>query len=253
MPEKPSDMPPVTAALVIIGNEVLSGRTQDANLQFLAEGLNTVGIRLREARVIPDDEERIVEAINELRAAYDYVFTTGGIGPTHDDITSAAIAKAFGRAQGRNAEAEAVLREHYRPDEVTEARLTMADMPEGVSLIDNPVSRAPGFRIENVFVLPGVPRIMQAMFDGFKHDLAGGDPVISRTITVFLPEGVMAEPLGRLQNRHPDAEIGSYPFVRQGKFGTSLVIRSTDAAVINRVAEELRRIILDKGGEPMED
>ena len=249
----PEDKSPVTAALVIIGNEMLSGRTQDANLRFLAEGLNGVGIRLAEARVIADDEGRIVAAVNELRAAYDYVFTTGGIGPTHDDITTPAIAKAFGRAHGRNAEAEAVLRQHYRPEDVTEARLTMADMPEGVTLIDNPVSRAPGFRIENVFVLPGVPRIMQAMFDGFKHDLAGGDPVISRTLTVAIPEGVMAEPLGRLQDGHPDAEIGSYPFVRHGKIGTCLVIRSTDAALVDRVAEELRRIILAKGGEPMED
>ena len=243
----------VTAALVIIGNEVLSGRTQDANVRFLAVGLNRVGVRLMEARVIADAENEIVEAINALRAKFDYVFTTGGIGPTHDDITSAAVAKALGREFGRNAEAEAVLRGHYRPEEITEARLRMADMPEGAELIDNPVSRAPGFRIENVFVLPGVPSIMQAMFDGFKQDLAGGDPVISRTITVFLPEGVMAEPLGRLQNSHPDSEIGSYPFVRQGKFGTSLVIRSTDAAVVDRVAKELRRIIFDKGGEPMED
>ena len=248
-----SEKPTVTAALVIIGNEVLSGRTQDANVRFLAVGLNRVGVRLMEARVIADAENEIAEAINALRAKFDYVFTTGGIGPTHDDITSAAVAKALGLEFGRNAEAEAVLRGHYRPEEITEARLRMADMPEGAELIDNPVSRAPGFRIENVIVMPGVPSIMQAMFDGFKHDLMGGDPVISRTIPVFLPEGVMAEPLGRLQNRHPDAEIGSYPFVRQGKFGTNLVIRSTDAAVINRVAEELRRIILDKGGEPMED
>ena len=187
----------VTACVLVIGNEILSGRTQDKNINYLAKGLNEIGVRLREVRVIPDVAEVIVATVRECKAAFDYVFTTGGIGPTHDDITAAAVAKALGREFGRNAEAEAVLRGHYRPEEITEARLSMADMPEGAELIDNPVSRAPGFRIENVFVLPGVPRIMQAMFDGLRHGLAGGQPVRSVTIAAYLPEGLMARPAAR--------------------------------------------------------
>jgi molybdenum cofactor synthesis domain-containing protein len=243
----------VTAALVVIGNEVLSGRTQDANVQFLAAGLNDAGVRLMEARVIADIEDEIVETLNALRDKYDYVFTTGGIGPTHDDITSAAVAKAFGREFGRNAEAEAILRDHYRPEDITEARLTMADMPEGAELIDNPVSRAPGFRVENVIVMPGVPRIMQAMFDGYKHNLAGGDPVQSVTITVALPEGVMAESLGDLQDTHSGVDFGSYPFVRHGRVGTCLVARSSDEGLLAAAEGALRAMIGGFGGEPIED
>ena len=252
-PTKPAAKTPVTAALVVIGNEVLSGRTQDANIQFLAERLNALGIRLAEARVIADSEAVIVAAVNELRARHDYLFTTGGIGPTHDDITSASVAKAFGRPLVRNPEAEAILRAHYRPEDITEARLKMAEMPEDAVLIENPVSRAPGFQVENVFVLPGVPTIMQAMFGGLENRLVGGDPVISRAITVFIPEGEMAAPLGELQAAHQATEIGSYPFVRHGKIGTCLVIRATDAGLVERVADELRRIIRDRGGEPMEE
>ena len=248
-----SEKPTVTAALIVIGNEVLSGRTQDANVRFLAAGLNGVGVRLMEARVIADVEDEIVEAINALRAKFDYVFTTGGIGPTHDDITSAAVAKALGREFGRNAEAEAILRHHYRPEDVTEARLRMADIPEGAELIDNPVSRAPGFRVENVIVMPGVPRIMQAMFDGYKHNLVGGDPVQSVSITVALPEGVMAAPLGRLQDDHAAVEFGSYPFVRHGRVGTCLVVRSADKAALDAAESALRAMIDDFGAEPIED
>ena len=248
-----AERPTVTAALIVIGNEVLSGRTQDANVQFLAAGLNGVGVRLMEARVIADVEDEIVEAINALRAKFDYVFTTGGIGPTHDDITSAAVAKALGREFGRNAEAEAVLRDHYRPEDVTEARLRMADMPEGAELIDNPVSRAPGFRVENVIVLPGVPRIMQAMFDGYKHNLVGGEKVQSVSITVSLPEGVMAAPLGQLQDDHAGVEFGSYPFVRHGRVGTCLVARSADKAALEAAGGALQALIDDLGAEPIED
>ncbi len=248
-----SEKPTVTAALIVIGNEVLSGRTQDANVRFLAAGLNGVGVRLMEARVIADVEDEIVEAINALRAKFDYVFTTGGIGPTHDDITSAAVAKALGRKFGRNAEAEAILRDHYRPEDVTEARLRMADMPEGAELIDNPVSRAPGFRVENVIVMPGVPRIMQAVFDGYKHNLEGGDPVRSVSITVALPEGVMAAKLGQLQDTHAPVEFGSYPFVRHGRVGTCLVARSADEGALAAAAEALRAMIDELGGEPIED
>jgi molybdenum cofactor synthesis domain-containing protein len=248
-----AEKPIVTAALVIIGNELLSGRTQDGNLRFLAAGLNGVGVRLMEARVVADVEDEIVEAINALRAKYNYVFTTGGIGPTHDDITSGAVAKALGRKFGRNAEAEAILRGHYRPQDITEARLRMADMPEGAELIDNPVSRAPGYRVENVIVMPGVPRIMQAMFDGYKHNLVGGDPVQSVSITVALPEGVMAAPLGQLQDNHAGVEFGSYPFVRHGRVGTCLVARSADKGALDAAADALRAMIDDLGGEAMED
>jgi molybdenum cofactor synthesis domain-containing protein len=254
-PRKPSPRKKdsVTAAVLIIGNEVLSGRTQDANLKFLAEVLNKVGVRLMEGRVVADDEAAIVAAVNALRRRYDYVFTTGGIGPTHDDITAQCIAKAFRRRFGRNLEAEARLRRHYRPEDVTEARLSMADMPEGVTLIDNPVSRAPGFRIGNVFVLPGVPRIMQAMFDGLKSTLIGGKPVISRTIVANLPEGLIAEPLEAVQTAYPETEIGSYPFFRLGKLGTSLVVRGVNQGKVNAAAQAIHEMIRGLGGEPVED
>lgn len=164
----------VSACLIIIGNEILSGRTVDANLPHLAKVLGEAGIRLAEARVVPDDEGEIIDAVNTCSTKHDYVFTTGGIGPTHDDITSACVAKAFGRPFGRHPEAEALLLAYYPPEKVNEARMSMADMPEGVKLIDNPVSTAPGFRIENVFVLAGVPKIMQAMLDGIIPTLEGG-------------------------------------------------------------------------------
>ena len=187
----------VTACLVIIGNEILSGRTQDANLAYLAKGLNSVGIRLREVRVIPDVADTIVATVNELRAGFDYVFTTGGIGPTHDDITSETIARAFGVRWVLDPEAKRRLAAGYKdPSELNEARLRMAHVPEGAVLIDNPVSRAPGFQIGNVFVLAGVPRVMQAMFDGIKHRLKGGAPVLSRSVVCALPEGILAEGLG---------------------------------------------------------
>ena len=243
----------VTAALIVIGNEVLSGRTREANIQSLGEGLNEIGIRLMEARVIADDENAIGTAVNACRAAYDYVFTTGGIGPTHDDITAASIAKAFGLGFGRNLEAEALLCQYYRPEDVTEARLTMADMPEGVELIDNPVSKAPGFRVENVYVLPGVPRIMLAMFDALKHGLVGGLPVRSNAIITYLPEGQLAGGLGEIQARQVDVEIGSYPFSRDGKSGTSLVVRHTDQAQVEAASEEVRELIRSLGGDPNED
>src|SRR5512134_200599 len=169
----------VTAAVIIIGNEVLSGRTADANLCFLAKALNEVGVRVREARIIPDDEAVIVETVNACRQTFDYVLTTGGIGPTHDDITSASIAKAFGVPLERNPQAIRALEQHYRPGEFNEAGRKMADIPAGASLIDNPLSKAPGFQIGNVFVLPGVPVIMRAMFDGLRARLSGGEPMLS--------------------------------------------------------------------------
>lgn len=242
-----SDGARVTAALVIIGNEILSGRTQDANLAFLAKSLNEIGIQLREARVVPDDEADIVAAVNACRARFDHVFTTGGIGPTHDDITSACVAKAVGRPFERNAEAERRLRVYYPPEKLNEARLKMADMPEGAELIDNPVSVAPGFTVENVHVLPGVPSILQAMFEGLKPRLKGGATVRSRTLTVYCPEGEIAKALGETQARFPTVEIGSYPFMRQDRFGTSLVFRSPDLDALGQAVEDLLVTARERG------
>jgi len=243
----------VTACLLIIGNEILSGRTQDANLAFIAKGLNEVGVRLREVRVIPDIAETIIATVNEMRAKFDYVFTTGGIGPTHDDITSECIARAFGVRWVLDEEARRRLAAGYaNPADLNEARLRMAHIPEGAVLIDNPVSRAPGFRIGNVFVMAGVPRIMQSMFDGIKHSLAGGAPVLSRTVTSGLPEGVLAEGLGKLQERYPDFDIGSYPYYRRGGFGTSLVVRGTDASRLDAAVGEVFAMVKGLGGDPYE-
>jgi molybdenum cofactor synthesis domain-containing protein len=242
----------VTAAVLVIGNEILSGRTRDSNLNYLAGGLTAIGIRLMEARVVPDIEARIVEAVNALRAAYDYVFTTGGIGPTHDDITASSIAKAFDRKLVKDDRAVALLTAHYGEANLTEARLRMAHVPEGARLIENPVSTAPGFNLENVYVLAGVPAICQAMFDGLKGGLAHGDRVLSRTVSAHVGEGVIAKDLGDLQERYPALDIGSYPFFRQGKFGASFVIRGTDTAVLDKAAGELRAIIRKLDAEPIE-
>ncbi len=239
----------VTACLVIIGNEILSGRTKDANLPYLAKVLNEWGVRLREVRVVPDVEDTIIETVNACRQGFDYVFTSGGIGPTHDDITAAAIAKAFGVALVRNAEAVALLEGHYAPGDLTEARLKMADTPAGASLVDNPVSRAPGFQIENVFVLAGVPTIFQAMVEGLRHRVAGGAPLLSRTVSCFLAEGQIAPGLATLQERFGEIEIGSYPFFRLRKFGVSVVLRGTDEAVIGRAEAALRAVIAELDGE----
>ncbi|TVQ31628.1 MAG: competence/damage-inducible protein A [Geminicoccaceae bacterium] len=223
---------PATAAVIVIGNEILSGRTKDANLSYIAAKLGEAGIRVMEARVVPDVEAAIVEAVNTCRGRYGYVFTTGGIGPTHDDITARCIAAAFGVPFGRNEEAERRLRGYYDPDQVNEARLSMADMPLGVELIDNPVSIAPGFRLENVYVLPGVPKILQAMVDGLVGSLEGGTPIASRALTVYAPEGEMAAMLAGVQARFPTLDLGSYPFFRQGRFGTTLVCRGADTLAV---------------------
>ena len=229
----------VTAGLLIIGNEILSGRTADANLPYLATFLGQIGIRLVEARVIPDIESEIVEAVNALRVKVDYLFTTGGIGPTHDDITARCIAKAFERKLIRHPEAERRLQAFYPPEKLTEARLKMAETPEGASLIDNPISMAPGFIIENVHVLAGVPKIMQAMLDILRPRLVGGAPVHSRTLVVFKGEGDMAHTLGDIQSRYPAIDIGSYPFFRMDKPGTSIVFRGDDVPAIDAAFAEL--------------
>ena len=242
-----------TACLIIIGNEILSGRTQDANLNYVARRMTDWGVRLREARVVADIEDEVVEAVNTCRARYDYVFTSGGIGPTHDDITASCIAKAFGVALSRNPEAIAILEDHYDPGDLTEARLKMAETPEGAILIDNPVSRAPGFQMENVFVMAGIPRIMQAMLDGLRDRIAGGAPLISVTISAFLPEGEIAVGFGELQAKYPEIDMGSYPFYRMKKFGTSLVLRGTDADMLDEATGDLRALIRGMGQEPVEE
>ncbi|GGF39474.1 molybdenum cofactor biosynthesis protein [Aliidongia dinghuensis] len=245
----------VTACLVIIGNEILSGRTQDINLNYIARGLTEVGVQLTEARVIPDVRETIIATINEVRAKYDYVFTTGGIGPTHDDITAECVAAAFGVDLILHPEAKRRLEAHYsaRGIEFNEARRRMAHVPDGASLIDNPVSTAPGFRIGNVHVMAGVPKIMQAMFDGIRHGLKGGPKMLSRTITCGLAEGTVAHDLGLIQADYPAVEIGSYPFwTGGGGFGVSLVLRSTDPVALAHAGEAVIAMIRGFGGEPVE-
>jgi len=228
------------AAVVVIGNEILSGRTRDANLSYLARKLGEVGIAVAEARIVADDTDAIVDAVNALRARHGHVFTTGGIGPTHDDITAAAVARAFGRPFGRNPEAERRLRAYYDPDKINAARLSMADMPEGVELIDNPVSAAPGFRLENVHVLPGVPKILEAMVDAWVPRLAGGRPIASRALTVFCAEGDLAEALAAVEADGGGVALGSYPFFRQGRFGTTVVVRATDGERVDAAIAAVR-------------
>lgn len=241
----------VTACAIVIGNEVLSGRTKDANVQMLGAGLAAVGVILREARVVPDDALAIIETVNHCRGKYDYVFTTGGIGPTHDDITTETIARCFGVPVERNAEAVRRLQAHYGDDQpLNEARLRMANIPQGATLIDNPVSQAPGWRLDNVFVLAGVPRIAQAMFDGVKHSLRGGAPMLSQSVAAFMREGDLAAPLGDLQSRFPAVELGSYPFVREGRLGVSICGRSTDAAALQTALDAVRAVMRRLGVEP---
>jgi molybdenum cofactor synthesis domain-containing protein len=244
----------VTACVVLIGDEILSGRTRDSNLAYIARHLNQIGIQVREARVIPDIEETIVSVINEVRARYDYVFTTGGIGPTHDDITADSVAKAFGVGIGHNAEAIAILEAHYKATggEFTEARKRMARIPFGATLIENSVSKAPGFQIGNVFVMAGVPMVMQVMLDSLTGRLEGGATMKSRTVSGQIGEGTIAEGLGELQKRYPDVVIGSYPYYRGKVFGTSLVMRGTDPALIDRAAGEVAALIRSFGVEPVD-
>jgi molybdenum cofactor synthesis domain-containing protein len=242
----------VTACVLIIGNEILSGRTEDENLAFLARGLNDSGIRLREARIIPDVPEIIVTTVNDVRQRFDYVFTTGGIGPTHDDITAQCMADAFGVALILHPQAKHLLETHYPPGQLNEARLRMAMVPEGAVLLPNPISRAPGFQIANVFVLPGVPNIMQGIFEQLKYRLAGGDKVLSRSVSCRLGEGTLAKDLSALQDRYADVEIGSYPYFRRGDFGVTLVLRGTDRTRLAAATEDVKALILDLGGDPQE-
>jgi molybdenum cofactor synthesis domain-containing protein len=242
----------VTACVLIIGNEILSGRTQDENLGFLARGLGEAGIRLREARVIPDIAEVIIAAVNDVRQRFDYVFTTGGIGPTHDDITAQSMADAFAVPLIVHPDARRLLESHYPPGGLNAARLRMAMVPEGAVLLPNPISRAPGFQIGNVFVLPGVPSIMQGIFEQLKYRLAGGDKVLSRSVSCRLGEGTLAADLSVLQDHYRDVEIGSYPYFRRGDFGVTLVLRGTDRDRLVAATDELKLLIRRLGGEPQD-
>ncbi len=242
----------ITACVILIGNELLSGRTQDTNLAHLGKELDGLGVRLREARVVRDDIDEIVETVNECRAKFNYVFTTGGIGPTHDDITTECIARAFGVTVVQSDDAVQLMSVHYKNTELTEARLKMARVPEGATLIENPVSGAPGYCMDNVYVFAGIPRIMTAMFESSRHRLRGGPPMRSRSVAAYLGEGVVALGLSEIQYRYQDVAIGSYPFVRDGRFGTSLVLRSVDAARLDAAYNEVRDMIEGCNGEPID-
>ena len=244
--------PSPDACVLVIGNEVLSGRTPDANVKFLATRLGELGIPLREVRIIPDIAGTIIETVNEVRARFTYVFTTGGIGPTHDDITSECIAAAFGVPWEPQPEAWALLEARYPPGGFNAARQRMATMPRGARLIANPVSVAPGFQIGNVYVMAGVPQVMRAMFETLAPQLAGGPPVISRAVHVTgVPEGTLAEGLGAIQARRPAVEIGSYPFYRAAGNGVAVVAKGTDAAAAEAAIAEVSELMRALGGEPV--
>ena len=245
----------VTACVLIIGNEILSGRTQDKNLQFLALGLNELGIRVTEARVIPDVPQTIIDTVNWARRGFDYVFTTGGIGPTHDDITSECVGAAFGRPMRRFQEAVDALQARLKPGELNEARLRMATFPEGAELIRNRISAAPGFRMENVFVLAGIPSVMNAMFEELKGTLKGGRKVLSRSVGVSLGEGAIAQTLRDLQAEYADIDIGSYPAVSgpDRRFRVSVVMRGTDEGRLDSCVGKLMAGLRALGGTPEEE
>ena len=245
----------VTAAALIIGNEILSGRTQDQNLSFLGERLGEMGIRLKEARVVSDDADDIAAALDALRARYDYVFTTGGIGPTHDDITADSVARAFGVGIDYHPEVYAMLKAWFesKGQEANEARMRMARIPDGADILDNELTLAPGFQIENVFVLAGVPSIARKMFDGAKRRLRGGAPVCSRAIRVHVGEGTVAEALGSIQAAFPDIDIGSYPWSEGGAYGTSLVMRGTQPGRVDEAFAEIFTMAERLGGAPREE
>ncbi len=239
-----------SAAIIIIGNEILSGRTKDANIQFLCHRLEEVGIQVREARVVPDERSMIVETVRHLSSKYTYVFTTGGIGATHDDITAACIADAFDRPLVIHEEAYQILQNYYG-EKLNEARKRMALVPEGSALIYNPISAAPGFQIENVFAMAGIPMVMQAMFEKLYPRLRTGVPIIHKTITCTIPENNIADELAKVQERHPHIDIGSYPyFLANGSYGVNLVIRGTDPEMINLAAEEVMEMVRRHGAHP---
>jgi len=240
----------VTACVLIIGNEILSGRTQDINLNHIALKLGEWGIQVREARVIPDVTSIIVDTVNETRAHFDYVFTTGGIGPTHDDITAECIAEAFGVNLVVNSEIAARIERRPAPPDVMAARMRMARVPEGATLIDNLTGGPQGFRIENVFVMAGIPAVMQAMIGSLEGKLQGGPIVHSRSVTAHVGESQIADALRAIQARHPQIDLGSYPFFRADRYGTTLVMRGTDQAGLDVMLGEVSGAITACGATP---
>ncbi|MDC0585418.1 competence/damage-inducible protein A [Candidatus Pelagibacter sp.] len=236
----------VNAAILIIGNEILSGRTQDTNTSTIATWLNSIGVKVGEVRVIPDIEKTIIDTINLLRANYDYVFTTGGIGPTHDDITAESVSKTFGLKYEIHKEAYKILEAYYKPGEFNEGRQKMIWMPENANLILNPTSGAPGFNVENVFCLPGVPSILKSMLGGLTNSIVGGEPILSLTISLRTVESEIADALTKVQDNNKDVEIGSYPFFQAGKLGVSIVIRSEDQSKIDNCNTQILGFINKK-------
>ena len=234
------------AAILIIGNEILSGRTQDTNTSTLSLWLNSIGVKVEEVRVIPDIEETIVDSVNSLRKVYDYIFTTGGIGPTHDDITAQSIAKAFNLKYEIHKEGYKILEKYYKPGEFNEGRQKMIWMPKDAKLILNPTSGAPGFNIENVFCLPGVPSILKSMLGGLKNDIIGGDPILSHTISLRTVESEIANSLTKVQDNNKEVEIGSYPFFQAGKLGVSIVIRSENQNKIDICTSQILEFVNQK-------
>ena len=243
-----------TAALVVIGDEILSGRTQDKNVSQVATWLNDQGIRLAEVRVVPDDITRIADAVNALRVQHDYLFTTGGIGPTHDDITVDAIAAAFGVPVLVHPQARAILENYYRdrPGALNEARLRMARTPEGAELIENPYSGAPGVKLDNVYILAGVPNIAASMLEALTGKLEGGQPVVSVTVGARAAESEVADLLRETEAAHPGVAIGSYPFFKDGGYGANFVIRSVDGGLARATGDDLSERLRDAGYEPVE-
>ena len=242
----------VNAAILIIGNEILSGRTQDTNTSTLAIWLNSIGVKVNEVRVIPDIEKTIVDTLNLLRKTNDYVFTTGGIGPTHDDITAASVSKAFNIKYEVHKEAFKILESYYKPGEFNEGRQKMVWMPENAELILNPTSGAPGFSVENVFCLPGVPSILKSMLGGLKNRIVGGEPILSLTISLKTVESEIANSLTKVQDNNKDVEIGSYPFFHAGKLGVSIVLRSENQRKIDKNNSQILDFIKEKKKEDVD-
>lgn len=240
----------VTACVLIIGNEILSGRTKDINLNHLATTLGEWGVQVQHARTIPDIEDVIVDTVNEVRSQYDYVFTTGGIGPTHDDITAVCIAKAFGVPIIQHPDIEERIRIRPAPQEVMASRLLMARVPQGAELIDNPTGGPQGFVMNNVYVMAGIPRVMQAMLSSLEGKLRTGAVIRSHSVRAYLGESQIATALGTIQDQYNSVDIGSYPFFRDERYGTTLVIRGTDVQVLAEVADAIMSAVREAGESP---
>ena len=242
----------VNAAILVIGNEILSGRTQDTNTSTIAKWLNSLGVKVQEVRIVPDVKKTIVDTLNFLRKENDYVFTTGGIGPTHDDITAESVSKAFGIKYEIHKEAFQILEAYYKPGEFNEGRQKMVWMPENANLILNPTSGAPGFSVGNVFCLPGVPSILKSMLGGLTNKIVGGEPILSLTISLKTVESEIAKSLKKIQTENKDVEIGSYPFFQAGKLGVSIVLRSEDQNKIDECNSKILQFVHEKKIEIVE-